>query len=174
MLFSLLLASLSIAQATPCNDGWESPSTGSGTCSHHGGVYHGSYYIPPVYVPPVVNYNQKRYGIIMRPSTIDDFGCIAPYDYSGLEISRMTSDQLDEPIMILAKEIDCIVSHTTRVYRSCNIHSDPTTKSRIIATYDVFDGNYAVLHNYHNDLAEVTSDGWTHVEDGWIGPACLK
>jgi hypothetical protein len=32
---------------TPCNDGWVSPSHGSGTCSHHGGekgnphVHHG-------------------------------------------------------------------------------------------------------------------------------------
>lgn len=51
-MLTILLASLSLALATPCNDGWESPSSGSGTCSHHGGVRH-SYYVPPVYVPPV-------------------------------------------------------------------------------------------------------------------------
>ena len=33
------------ANATPCNDGWESPSSGSGTCSHHGGAS-SSYYRP--------------------------------------------------------------------------------------------------------------------------------
>ena len=39
--------------ATPCADGWQSPSTGRGTCSHHGGIDHGSYYIPPVLLQPV-------------------------------------------------------------------------------------------------------------------------
>lgn len=179
MLFLPLLFS-TLALATPCNDGWESPSSGSGTCSHHGGVYHGSYYVPPVYVPPVITYVPRQQVKVVAP-TLDEFGCPKSHDYSEAEIYRLTSDQLDAEIMLTAAEIDCIVSHatrivshTTRIYRSCNIHSDPTTKSRIIATYDVFDGDYAVLHNYHNDLAEVTSDGWIHVEDGWIGPACLK
>lgn len=47
----MLILLASIALATPCNDGWESPSSGSGTCSHHGGVSYGGY-VPPVYVPP--------------------------------------------------------------------------------------------------------------------------
>lgn len=42
--FFLALSFLTtIANATPCNDGWESPSTGSGTCSHHGGIAYNSY-----------------------------------------------------------------------------------------------------------------------------------
>ena len=46
--FFLALSFLTtIANATPCNDGWESPSTGSGTCSHHGGIAGGS----PGYYP---------------------------------------------------------------------------------------------------------------------------
>lgn len=39
--------------ATPCADGWQSPSTGRGTCSHHGGIDHGSYYIPSALLQPV-------------------------------------------------------------------------------------------------------------------------
>ncbi len=34
----LFLAFISTADATTCADGWESPSTGRGTCSHHGGI----------------------------------------------------------------------------------------------------------------------------------------
>lgn len=49
---------LSMALATPCNDGWESPSMGSGTCSHHGGIAGGSsgYYpnVSPTYAAPAV------------------------------------------------------------------------------------------------------------------------
>lgn len=57
--FFLALSFLTtIANATPCNDGWESPSTGSGTCSHHGGVAGGSpeYYpnYSPTYAVPAV------------------------------------------------------------------------------------------------------------------------
>ena len=51
----MLILLASIALATPCNDGWESPSSGSGTCSHHGGVGYGGYvpttYVPTTYVP---------------------------------------------------------------------------------------------------------------------------
>jgi len=39
------------ADATPCNDGWESPSSGSGTCSHHGGIAGGSIGYYPTYNP---------------------------------------------------------------------------------------------------------------------------
>lgn len=57
--FFLALSFLAtIANATPCNDGWESPSTGSGTCSHHGGIAGGSsgYYpnVSPTYAAPAV------------------------------------------------------------------------------------------------------------------------
>jgi len=37
-LFLTLSFLTAFANATPCADGWESPSTGSGTCSHHGGI----------------------------------------------------------------------------------------------------------------------------------------
>jgi len=41
--FFLLLSFLTaFANATTCADGWESPSSGSGTCSHHGGVSAGA------------------------------------------------------------------------------------------------------------------------------------
>jgi len=46
----MLILLASIALATPCNDGWESPSSGSGTCSHHGGVSYGGY-VPTTYAP---------------------------------------------------------------------------------------------------------------------------
>lgn len=46
----MLILMASIALATPCNDGWESPSSGSGTCSHHGGVSYGGH-VPTTYVP---------------------------------------------------------------------------------------------------------------------------
>lgn len=57
--FFLALSFLTtIANATPCNDGWESPSSGSGTCSHHGGIAGGSsgYYpnVSPTYAAPAV------------------------------------------------------------------------------------------------------------------------
>ena len=45
MLFSLFFFLFSsFAHATTCADGWESPSTGRGTCSHHGGIARGGYY----------------------------------------------------------------------------------------------------------------------------------
>ena len=57
----MLIILASIALATPCNDGWESPSSGSGTCSHHGGVSYGRYvpttYVPPSYTTPSVDRN---------------------------------------------------------------------------------------------------------------------
>ena len=47
---------LSMALATPCADGWQSSSSGSGTCSHHGGIAGGSsgYYpnVSPTYAAP--------------------------------------------------------------------------------------------------------------------------
>jgi hypothetical protein len=46
----MLILLASIALATPCNDGWESSSSGSGTCSHHGGVSYGGH-VPTTYVP---------------------------------------------------------------------------------------------------------------------------
>jgi hypothetical protein len=47
MLSTLLLLASAFAGSL-CNDGWVSPSTGPGTCSHHGGIAGGgSYYIPP-------------------------------------------------------------------------------------------------------------------------------
>jgi len=45
-LFLTLSFLTAFANATPCNDGWESPSSGSGTCSHHGGIAYNSYYPP--------------------------------------------------------------------------------------------------------------------------------
>lgn len=45
----LILSSLSIVgcrgkrTGAVCNDGWESTATGSGACSHHGGVDHWTY-----------------------------------------------------------------------------------------------------------------------------------
>jgi hypothetical protein len=57
----MLILLASIALATPCNDGWESSSSGSGTCSHHGGVSYGGYvptaYVPPSYTTPSVDRN---------------------------------------------------------------------------------------------------------------------
>jgi hypothetical protein len=46
--FQLLL---SMALATPCADGWQSSSSGSGTCSHHGGIAGGSSGYYPTYSP---------------------------------------------------------------------------------------------------------------------------
>ena len=47
-MLSTLLFLASAFAGSLCNDGWVSPSTGPGTCSHHGGVAGGgSYYIPP-------------------------------------------------------------------------------------------------------------------------------
>jgi len=42
---------LSMALATPCADGWQSSSSGSGTCSHHGGIVGGSSGYYPTYIP---------------------------------------------------------------------------------------------------------------------------
>lgn len=42
---------LSMALATPCADGWQSSSSGSGTCSHHGGIAGGSSRYYPTYSP---------------------------------------------------------------------------------------------------------------------------
>ena len=53
--FFLVLSFLTtIANATPCNDGWESPSTGRGTCSHHGGIDRGSTRYYPATSPQVI------------------------------------------------------------------------------------------------------------------------
>jgi len=50
--FFLTLSFLAtIANATPCADGWESSSSGSGTCSHHGGIAGGSSGYYPTYSP---------------------------------------------------------------------------------------------------------------------------
>ena len=47
-MLSTLLFLASAFAGSLCNDGWVSPSTGPGTCSHHGGIAGGgSYYIPP-------------------------------------------------------------------------------------------------------------------------------
>jgi len=48
-LFLTLSFLTTFADATPCNDGWESPSSGSGTCSHHGGIAGGSIGYYPTY-----------------------------------------------------------------------------------------------------------------------------
>jgi hypothetical protein len=57
-LFLTLSFLTAFANATPCNDGWQSSSSGSGTCSHHGGIAGGgSGYYPtysPTYAAPTV------------------------------------------------------------------------------------------------------------------------
>ena len=50
-LFLVLSFLTTFANATPCNDGWESPSSGSGTCSHHGGIAGGSTGYYPTHSP---------------------------------------------------------------------------------------------------------------------------
>ena len=50
-LFLTLSFLTTFANATPCADGWESPSSGSGTCSHHGGIAGGSSGYYPTYSP---------------------------------------------------------------------------------------------------------------------------
>jgi len=45
---------LSVALATPCSDGWKSSSSGSGTCSHHGGIAGGSSGYYPTYIPTYI------------------------------------------------------------------------------------------------------------------------
>ena len=52
VLLAPLVANAHQAPRTTCSDGWESPSTGSGTCSWHGGIAGGGsgggIYIPPI------------------------------------------------------------------------------------------------------------------------------
>ena len=50
-LFLTLSFLTTFANATTCNDGWESPSSGRGTCSHHGGIAGGSIGYYPAYSP---------------------------------------------------------------------------------------------------------------------------
>ena len=56
IIFALLfsVASMGNARATLCNDGWDSPSIGQGTCSHHGGeIGQDSVYYGPKKVIPL-------------------------------------------------------------------------------------------------------------------------
>ena len=81
-LFLLLLLSLSFTGATYadaiCNDGWISESTGSGTCSWHGGV---SRWLPDgwcysnceCYAHKVAQANPKRYGMYYNSALA---GCV--------------------------------------------------------------------------------------------------
>lgn len=57
-MFHTLLLLTSAFASSLCNDGWVSPSTGPGTCSHHGGIAEGrDYYIPPS--PPSTSNSQQ-------------------------------------------------------------------------------------------------------------------
>jgi hypothetical protein len=60
---------LSVALATPCSDGWESSSSGSGTCSHHGGIAGGNSGYYPTYVEPTARTTVAPTGwTVMEPS----------------------------------------------------------------------------------------------------------
>lgn len=66
-LIGMLISSAS-AQSI-CSDGWLSPSSGRGTCSHHGGVSSGDYTIPRLNIPYIPPVPTCGYGEILRWNT---------------------------------------------------------------------------------------------------------
>ena len=102
---------LSVAQATPCLDGWQSPSTGSGTCSHHGGIDHSKDVNVPYQYTPAPTYT------FTPPATTTDETTVDVVNVCGEDVIGVTyyEDHVFKAIILLGEDKD--IARFAHIYR---------------------------------------------------------
>jgi len=99
----LLILSIFTADATTCADGWESPSSGRGTCSHHGGIASG----------PIVYYTPTPPTRTLSPLPIAKHDCVSPGRVS-CEMARYVYKVLNQDSVYYIQEYGVAVYESTR------------------------------------------------------------
>ena len=111
---------LRVAQATPCLDGWQSPSTGSGTCSHHGGIDHSKDVNVPYRYTPAPTYTP--------PATTTDETTVDVVNVCGEVVIGVTyyEDHIFKGLILLGEDKD--IARFYRVYRDIGTNRCSTLK----------------------------------------------
>jgi hypothetical protein len=150
--FSFMMSS---ANATTCRDGWESPSTGRGTCSHHGGIADFQSYIPnfSYHEPSMNTWNLSNRAInsstifysafLEKTGTETSFGysCVSQNGkYDGAVIAiRLSGDWKNFKTDLINKANPAFQGNNLEVYLVSGNHKTAIKNWRII--HDIYNNS---------------------------------